>query len=63
MIFAQSFGYQPAQQTFTAGAEWKQFTFPLKSFRGADGHGLMGVFAGSPTAGKFDVSMDDVRIE
>lgn len=63
MIFAQSFGYEPVGQSFTAGPEWKQFTFPLKSFRGADGHGLMGVFAGSPTAGKFDVSMDDVRIE
>jgi hypothetical protein len=37
MIFAQSFGYQPAQQTFTADGEWKQFTFPLKSFNGTDG--------------------------
>ncbi len=64
MIFAQSFGYQPAQQTFTAGAEWKQFTFPLKSFNGADGHDLMGVFLGSsPTPGKFDLLIDDVRIE
>jgi imidazolonepropionase-like amidohydrolase len=63
MIFAQSFGYEPVGQSFTAGPEWKQFTFPLKSFRGADGHGLMGVFVGSPTAGKFDLSIDDVRIE
>jgi len=64
MIFAQSFGYQPAQQTFTAGAEWKQFAFPLKSFSGTDGHDLTGVFFGSsPTPGKFDLLIDDVRIE
>jgi hypothetical protein len=64
MIFAQSFGYQPAQQTFTGGAEWKQFAFPLKSFNGTDGHDLMGVFFGSsPTPGKFDLLIDDVRFE
>jgi len=64
MIFAQSFGYQPAEQTFTASAEWKQFTFPLKSFNGTDGHDLTGVFFGSsPTPGKFDLLIDDVRFE
>jgi imidazolonepropionase-like amidohydrolase len=64
MIFAKSFGYQPAIQTFTAGAEWKQFTFTLKSFNGSDGHDLMGVFFGSsPTPGKFELSIDDVRFE
>jgi hypothetical protein len=64
MIFAQSFGYQAAAQNFTAGAEWKQFTFPLKAFNGTDGHDLMGVFFGSsPTLGKFDLLIDDVRFE
>ena len=64
MIFAQSGGYQPAQQNFTAGSEWKQFTFPLKAFNGTDGHDLMGVFFGSsPTPGKFNLLIDDVRFE
>jgi hypothetical protein len=64
MIFAKGFGYQPATQTFTVGAEWKQFTFPLKAFNGTDGHDLMGVFFGSsPTPGKFELSIDDVRFE
>ena len=63
MIFAKSFGYQPAIQTFAAGAEWKQFTFPLQSFH-TDGHDLMGVFFGSsPAPGKFDLAIDDVRFE
>jgi len=63
MIFAQSFGYEPVGQSFTAGPQWQQFTFPLASFKGADGRGLMGVFLGSPTPGKFDLLIDDVRIE
>jgi hypothetical protein len=63
MIFAQGFGYEPAAQSFTAGEEWKQLTFPLKSFKGADGRGFMGLFIGSPTAGKFDLLIDDVRFE
>jgi imidazolonepropionase-like amidohydrolase len=64
MIFAKSLGFQPAIQTFTAGSEWKQFSFPLKSFNGTDGHDLIGVFFGSsPTVGKFDLCIDDVRFE
>ena len=64
MIFAKSSGYQPAIRTFTAGAEWKEFRFPLKVFNGTDGHDLMGVFFGSsPTPGKFNLAIDDVRFE
>lgn len=64
MIFAQSSGYRPAQQNFTAGPEWQRFTFPLKSFNGTDGHDIMGLFLGSsPAPGKFDLLIDDVRFE
>jgi len=64
MIFAKSLGFIPARQTFTAGPEWKQFTFPLAAFNGIDGRDLMGVFFGSsPTLGKFELSIDDVRFE
>lgn len=64
MIFTKSSGYQPAQQKFTAGPEWKQFILPLKSFNGTDGHDLIGVFFGSsPEPGKFSLSIDDVRLE
>lgn len=33
MIFAQSFGYEPVSQTFTAGAEWKRFTLPFEPLK------------------------------
>jgi hypothetical protein len=63
MIFAQSFGYEPVGQSFMAGPDWKKFTFPLKSFKGTDGHDLMGVFLGSSTPGSFHLLIDDVRFE
>jgi len=63
MIFAQSFGYEPVGQNFTAGREWKQFSFPLKSFQGADGRGFMGLFLGRAAPGKFSLLVDDVRFE
>ena len=64
MLFTQKSGPIPLTQTFTAGAEWKQFTFPISSFEGADGHGLSAViFAGGPTPGSFEFYLDEVHIE
>jgi imidazolonepropionase-like amidohydrolase len=64
MLFTQKNGPIPLTQTFTAGPEWKQFTFPLSSFEGADGHGLNAViFAAGPTPGSFDFYLDEVHIE
>jgi Amidohydrolase family/Complex I intermediate-associated protein 30 (CIA30) len=64
MLFAKTFGFQPAVETFTAGPEWKHFAFPLKDFNGTDGHDLIGVFFGSsPGPGKFELWIDDVRFE
>jgi hypothetical protein len=64
MLFTQKNGPIPLTQTFTAGPEWKQFTFPLSSFEGADGHGLNAViFAAGPTPGSFEFYLDEVHIE
>lgn len=64
MFFATSRGFAPAIQTFTAGAEWKQYTFKIRDFDGLDGHGTLGIFfgAGQP-AGKFVFQIDDVQFE
>jgi len=63
MIYAQSFGYIPKTQTFTAGPEWKKVTMPLSAFD-TDGHDLMGIFFGAASApGKFNLLIDDVRLE
>jgi hypothetical protein len=62
MIFAQSKGYTPLSKDFVAGSEWTQFTFPLSSFGGIDGHDLMALlFVGGPKPGPFSLQIDEVR--
>jgi imidazolonepropionase-like amidohydrolase/ABC-type multidrug transport system permease subunit len=64
MLFAASAGPIPAWQTFTAGSEWKRYSFRLTSFQGMNGHDLEGVlFSGGPDPGKFDFQIDDVRFQ
>jgi imidazolonepropionase-like amidohydrolase len=63
LVYAQSLGFVPGRQTFVAGPEWKEFEFPLTAF-GTDGHDLTGIFFGATTdPGKFNLQIDDVRIE
>jgi imidazolonepropionase-like amidohydrolase len=64
MVFTESGGRVPAVETFAAGKEWKQYTFPLSAFNGTDGHDLAAIlFVGGPTAGKFDFQIDDVWLK
>lgn len=64
MIFTQSGGAIPAQQTFAAGKDWKQYTFPFSAFNGTDGHDLSAIlFVAGPGAGKFDFQIDDIRLK
>jgi imidazolonepropionase-like amidohydrolase len=62
MLFAASRGRAPAQQSFTAGPEWKRFSFPLSIF-GLDGKDLTGIFfGGGPAEGEFRLQIDGVRL-
>ena len=64
MVLTKSGGYAPATQNFSAGPEWKEFSFPLKSFGGTDGHDITAiVFGAGLPAGKFNLYLDDVHIE
>ncbi|HEV2178309.1 MAG TPA: CIA30 family protein [Terriglobia bacterium] len=64
MIFTKSLGYVPATQTFVAGSEWKQYSFPLTAFQGTDGHDLEAVlFSASTDPGTFAFQIDDVRFK
>jgi len=64
LVFTTSGGRIPAQQTFTAGNEWKKFTIPFSAFNGTDGHDFAALlFVGGPTAGKFEFQVDDVGLE
>ena len=65
MLFTQSGGRIPAQQTFTVGPEWKQFTFPLSAFAGTDGHDVTAIlFVGGRQVGDdFDFQIDDIHLQ
>lgn len=63
MIFASRLGSIPAVQPFTAGAEWKEFAFPLSSFQGIDGSDIRGMlFSADSTPGAFRFVIDNVRL-
>ncbi len=64
LVFTASSGRIPAQQTFTAGSEWKKVTIPLSAFNGTDGHDFSALlFVGGPSAGKFEFQVDDIAME
>ena len=53
----------PAMTSFTAGPEWKQYTFPFTQFQ-TDGSDLTGlVFVAEQQPGKFDFQIDQVEIK
>jgi imidazolonepropionase-like amidohydrolase len=63
MAFAAHLGRMPVQKTFTAGPEWKRFTFSFADL-GLDGTDLLGFFVGGgPALGPFRLQIDDVRLE
>jgi imidazolonepropionase-like amidohydrolase/esterase/lipase len=52
----------PTNQEFSAGAEWKQYSFPFSSFDGIDGRGLMLISFTSDRPGKFSFQIDYVEL-
>ena len=56
-------GGMPAIVPFTAGPEWKQYSFPWSAFK-TDGSGVKGVaFAAAQQPGKFEFDIDEVEIK
>jgi imidazolonepropionase-like amidohydrolase len=63
MVYTQARGYIPGTQPFTAGPEWRLYTFPLADFGGTDGHDVTAiVFSAGPQPAKFDFQIDEVRL-
>ncbi len=65
MIFSKSRGFMPSIRTFRAGPDWQEFSFPFAEFDGSDGRGMMGFFWGSGggQTGRFELLLDDVRLD
>jgi len=63
LVTAQSLqGQMPVLKQFTAGPEWKEYTYPISAF-GTDGHDIMNLgFAYSQQLGKFDFEIDQLEI-
>jgi imidazolonepropionase-like amidohydrolase len=63
MVYTRAGGYIPGMQTFAAGPEWAEYTFPLRAFHGTDGHDVTAIsFAAGPEPLKFAFQIDDVGL-
>ncbi len=63
MVYTRAGGYLPGMQTFAAGPEWTEYTFPLAEFNGTDGHDITSIsFAAGPEPRKFSFQIDDVGL-
>jgi hypothetical protein len=63
LITEANAGAMPKMQFFTAGAEWKQYSFPISAF-GTDGSDIMQlIFARGQAPGKFEFQIDEVEIK
>ncbi len=64
LVFTTAGGRIPAQQTFTAGSDWKKTSIPFSEFNGTDGHDIGAIlFVGGPAADKFDFQVDEIHLE
>jgi hypothetical protein len=53
----------PAMTTFTAGPEWKQYTFPFSAFE-TDGADITALgFLHAQDTGKYDFQLDQLEIK
>jgi hypothetical protein len=63
MVYTGARGYMPGMQTFTAGPEWREYTFPFSAFGGTDGHDITSIaFAAAEQPQKFSFQIDDVLL-
>lgn len=62
MVFTSAGGQQPQMRTFTAAAEWQQFTFAWAHFD-TDGSDVAGIaFVAGPAPGPYELRIDQVEV-
>ncbi len=64
MLFSESRGFAPLSKVFTAGPQWKEYSFAFEDFDRVDGHDLAAIaFVGGPRPGKIQFQLDNVRLK
>lgn len=64
MMFSTSSGQMPVSVDFTAGPEWKKYTFPFSAFEGINARDIQGIaFTAGQPAGSFTLQLDEVSFQ
>lgn len=63
-LFTKTNGFMPIARKFTSSAEWKHYSFRISDFDGTEGADITGIsITAGPEPGKFEIWLDDLRLE
>ncbi|MBN1568257.1 MAG: CIA30 family protein, partial [Acidobacteria bacterium] len=63
-LYSMRTGGVPGINAFTAGSQWRMYSFSIASFNGADGRDFVAIlFTAGPGHDKFSFQIDDVQIK
>ncbi len=62
LVFTRRDGFTPAMQSFTAGAAWKRYRFPLSAFQ-TNGRGVEAIIFSASARGPFRLGLDNVAFQ
>ncbi len=64
LFYSQKTGFIPVSQSFTCGAEWRQFTFDFDTFPSMDSTQVTAIaFSAGPDTGPFRFQLDDIELQ
>ncbi len=64
LFYSQKTGYIPISQSFTCGAEWRQFSFDFSTFPNLDSTQVTAIaFCAGPKPGRFNFQLDDIELQ
>jgi hypothetical protein len=64
LFYSKETGYMPMMQSFTCGAEWREFSFAFSDFQNLDSSQITAIgFTAGPKPGPFSFSLDEIELE
>jgi hypothetical protein len=64
LFYSQKTGFIPVSQSFTCGAEWRQFTFDFDTFPSMDNTQVTAIaFSAGPKPGRFSFQLDEIELQ